>query len=204
MNDFDLERLGEVWREEPPAAEVEWMRRSALEVSRRARMAQRLEAVAALLVGGMAIAFVIVSPSIQTALAAGGAILVLLVTQARQRRLRALELRALTGSTEEMLDQAIARTQAMIKRNWFSLVGMGPATILGLALAHSARLNLAEGPLPEHLSRGRVTVAMALLLLGVAAYLAVIIRRDRAQLRRLNSHRESYRREDDGAETSSF
>ena len=40
MTDFDLDRLGELWRQDPEPAEIERMRQSAAAISRRARRAQ--------------------------------------------------------------------------------------------------------------------------------------------------------------------
>lgn len=200
MNDFDFDRLSQVWREEPPAAEVEWMRQSAMKVSRRARAAQRLETLAAVLVAAMAVFFVIISPYTQTFVASAGAILVLLTTQRRQRRLRAVELQSLTGGTEQMLDQSIARTQATIKRNRFSLIGIGPATLLGLFLAHSVRGRVESGPAVEQSTASALSAAVLLLLIGVVIYLAMEIRRSRLELHRLQALRDSYSAEGEPGE----
>lgn len=192
MNDFDLDRLSQVWREEPPPAELEWMRRSALNVSRRARFWQRVEAGAAVLVALVVVGLVVISPAPQTFVAGVGAILMLLLTQRRQRRLRAVELKSLTGSTEEMLEQSIARTQAALKRNWFSLIGMGPATLLGSLLAHYAQGRATRPLLPEEI--GGFLFALFILLLVVAVvHLIVSIRKGAAELARLQTLRETYR-----------
>ena len=43
MTDFDLDRLGDVWRQQPDPAEMERLQRSAAAVSRRARWAQLVD-----------------------------------------------------------------------------------------------------------------------------------------------------------------
>ena len=40
MSDFDLDRLGDVWRQQPDPAEMERLQKSAAAVARRARRAQ--------------------------------------------------------------------------------------------------------------------------------------------------------------------
>src|SRR5690606_12347868 len=103
MTDLDLERLGTMWRQSPDPAEMENLRRSAAQVRKRARAAQRVDAIAALLVSLVILFLVLSNPKIDTLAVGGGALLILLTSQIRSRRLRKAELEALTGTTEEML-----------------------------------------------------------------------------------------------------
>ena len=199
MNDFDLERLARVWQEEPPKEEIASMEQSAMRARRRGRAAQWLDAASAGAVAIVVIVLVSISPTLETLLAGGGALVVLLLSQRRQRQLRAIELRSLTGSTEEMLAQSTARTRAALKRNWFSLIGMGPATLLGWLVAlYASRRSLRsifEGPIEVT----RFNALVLLLLVAVFIYLATSIRRDRKELRRLQALRLTYRREKDSS-----
>ena len=111
-DDFDLDRLGDVWRQRPDPKELEALRRSAEAVRRRARWGQIVEVVAAVVVSAVVLLLVLSNPRTDTVVVGTGAILILLVSQIRQRRQRKLELMSLTGTAEQMLDQSIARIQA--------------------------------------------------------------------------------------------
>lgn len=195
MNDFDLERLAQVWREEPPAAEVEEMRRAAAQASKSARRAGIFNWGAAALVAGLVLLLVTANPRIETALAGGGAILVMLTSQARQRRLQALELKSLTGGTEQMLDQLIARTQAALKRTRFSLLAMGPATLVGIFFAYVAENRRARELFPQEVFGPWLIVALILILTAVSVHFVRTIRKARKELERLKAMQESYRNE---------
>src|SRR3546814_15869607 len=68
-------------------------------------------------------------------MAVGGVALFMLVTgQMRQRRLRQLELKGLTGGTASMIDQSIVRAEATLKRTKSSLLLVIPATAVGVLL----------------------------------------------------------------------
>ena len=91
MIDFDLDRLGDVWRQRPDPAELEHLKRSADAVRRRARWAQLIDIVAALVVAAVVLLLVLSNPKADTLLVGGAAILMLLGTQVRSRRLRQRE-----------------------------------------------------------------------------------------------------------------
>ena len=199
MNEFDLEHLGDVWRRQLNPAELEELRRSADAVRQRARGAHVVDVVSALLVAGVLILLVLSNPRIDTAIVASAAILAMLVNHRRQRRLRQLELRSLSGSTEEMLDQSIARIEATLKRNQFQLILIGPGIVFGLVVAHFALLGT-EGRLPMGLgvapTIGKVLVALgAAGLVGMAIHLFHVIRRSRQERDRLITLRNAYREE---------
>ena len=88
MIDFDLDRLGDVWRQRPDPAELEALKRSAEIVRRRARWAQLIDIVAAVVVAAVVLLLVLSNPKVDTLLVGGAAILMLLGTQVRSRRLR--------------------------------------------------------------------------------------------------------------------
>ena len=197
MTDFDLDRLGDVWRQRPTPEELESLRRTADQVSRKARWAQLLDVGAAVLIAAGILVMVIAHPAVETTIFGAAAILILLVGQIRQRRFRSIELRALTGGTEEMIDQSIERVEASLKRARFSLIVLGPGLAVGWLLARAV-YGRAGRPLTETLSgEGR----LGLLLIGVVmlvvlgfhiARVIVLGRKEREELIKL---REAYRKE---------
>ena len=199
MTDFDLEKLGEQWRQQPSAAELEELRRSAEKARRSARWAQVIEIGAAVIVAGVVVLLVASNPRLDTALVGGAAILVLLMSQVRQRRLQRVELRSLSGSTEEMLDQSIARVEATLKRARFSLIGLPPAILLGLGFAHVVQRRAEEDLLPQAISdpslRYLVIGVAVLAILAGADLLFQRVRKTRQELHRLSQLRDAYRDE---------
>src|SRR5689334_22990125 len=109
MTDFDLDRLGDVWRQQPDPAEMARLQKSAADVAQRARVTQVTDIVVALVVAAVVIFLVASNPKPGTIALGTAAILVLLGSNIRLRRLRQVELQTLAGSTEDMLDQSIQR-----------------------------------------------------------------------------------------------
>ena len=66
MTDFDLEKLGEQWRQQPSAAEMEELKRSAEKARRGARWGQIVEVGAAAILAGVVIILVLANPQIDT------------------------------------------------------------------------------------------------------------------------------------------
>jgi len=198
MIDFDLDRLGDVWRQRPDPAELEALKRSADTVRRRARWAQLFDIVAAIVVAAVVLLLVLSNPKVDTLLVGGTAILILLGTQVRSRRLRQEELRSLTGSTEQMLDQSINRTQATLKRSRFHLLGFAPAIALGFLFAYVVD-DRAAGSLrqltSDSMSRIAVVLGVALFVTAMTVYLIGTIRTTRRELERLIALRDAYRGE---------
>lgn len=192
MTDFDLDRLGDVWRQQPDPAEMERLQKTAARVSGRARLRQRTDIGASLIVAAIVILLVILNPGTRTLLMGGAAILVLLGSNIRQRRLRQVELKGLTGGTEEMLDRSIDRIGTTQRHNRISLIGLGPAIVMGSLFAAVA--SRGGGSLLPHLgilwTAGWIAAAVAL-----SIFLAYSIRRGRRELERLKAMRESYREE---------
>ena len=201
MTDLDLERLGGVWRQRPDPAELERLQHAAETVRRRARWMQAVDVLAAIVVSGVVLWLVLSNPTTDTLVVGGGAILVLLVSQARSRRFWRQELRSLSGSAEEMLDQSIERVSATLRRARSTLILLPFAVLLGLLFAYVAMPSL-EGGLVARINPqpGFRTALQALigLVLAVALLHAIrTIRQSRRELSRLRALRESYRQEQD-------
>ena len=196
MNEFDLDRLARVWQEEPPKAEIAWLEKNALLARRRARSGQWLEAAFAIAVAAIVVVLVLIRPAAETVAAGGGALILLLMSQRRQRRLRAHELESLSGSTEDMLDQSIARARAAEKRGWLGLISIGPATALGLLLAHTVLGHPGSRLISEDIARGRTALIASILVVSMVLHLILAIRRNRAEFVRLVTLRDAYRGEE--------
>ena len=205
MSDFDLDRLGDVWRRQPDPAEMERLQRTAAAVSRRARFAQMVDVGAAAAVAGVVILLVSNNPHVDTFVLGAAAIFILLLSVVRQRQLRAAELKSLTGSTEEMLDQSIERVVATRKRNLFGVVSMIPAVAVGLLLAktvvpHSGTTRfaamIAHAGIPPRL----VPAIIVFILVATLVWLIRSIRASGRELERLRALREAYAREDRAGE----
>ena len=197
MSDFDLDRLGDVWRRQLDPAEMERLQRSAAAVSRRARFSQIFDIVAGVVLSAVVIVLVWANPAMETFLMGGAAILVLLGSHIRLRKLRQVELKSLAGSTEDMLDQSIERVGTSVRHNRFTLILMGPGLAFGILLASVADsgggslLTLGEDPLVHLLWMAGPLVVVA----GVFISLFLAVRRRGRELERLRTMREAYRQE---------
>jgi membrane protein implicated in regulation of membrane protease activity len=201
MTDLDLERLGDVWRQRPNPEELEELKRAAETVRRRARWAQIVDFVAAVAVAGVVLLLVLSNPKMETLVVGGGAILLLLMSHVRSRRLRQKELRSLTGSIEQMLDQSIERVRATLTRARSGLIIMLPAFLLGLLVAHVA-LPGSGGELARRIAEqpGLATLIQIVAVVALAIALAQVLRshrKSRRELERLTALRESYRQDDE-------
>jgi hypothetical protein len=203
MNDLDLDRLGDLWRAQPDPKEMQRLQRSAASAARRARWGQVSDYLLTALVSVGIIAVVASNPSLKTGLAGGVAILIMLISTVYQRRLRQTELKALSGSSEEMLDQSIERLTATRKRVVFGLLLATPGVLIGLGFGA-----VLESDAGELLARWRenrealrlIEAVMVGLLVMFVAHLVIAARRSRTELARLQALREAYRREDEAAE----
>lgn len=200
MSDFDLDRLGDVWRQQPDPAEMERLQRSAAAVRRRARRSQIIDIVAAVAVALVVIVLVLSNPRSEAFVMGAAAILVLLYSNIRLRKLRQVELRILSGGTEDMLDQSIERVEKTIKHNRFTLIAMGPGIVIGALFASTA---LKRGQAVWIMGAVHEVQLLRLFWIGatIAAFaagicfLALGVRRGRRELERLLAMRESYRQE---------
>ena len=198
MSDFDLDRLGDVWRQQPDAEEMERLKKSAAAVASRARRAQVVDVAAALLVAGAVIFLVAANPKPGTFLMGGAAILVLLTGNIRLRRVRQIELRSLTGNTEEMLDQSINRAETTARYQRFSALAIAPAAAAGLLLSWvSQDRQLVLAPQPGYPLRIHWVVLGVAVLAGAIVYALRAMKRAKLELERLRAMREAYRREHD-------
>ena len=202
MSDIDLDRLGDVWRAQPDPAEIEQLRHAAEAVQRRARWGQLADFWLAFLVSGVILALVIASPQLKTSLVGGFIILYLLYSTVRQRRLRAIELTTLTGSTERMLDQLIERAEAAAKRSRLSLIMTGPALLLGLGFAAALDRETRQSPLQKLSTMPWVgTFAVPVLVVALVVASLHLLRtniRSRREIDRLKLLRNAYRAENLG------
>jgi hypothetical protein len=202
MSDFDLDRLGDVWRQQPDPAEMARLQRTAIAVARRARLAAILDICAAVAVAAVVIILVLANPKVQTVVMGSAAILVLLGSNLRQRKLRQVELKQLTGTTEEMLDQSILRVETTLRHHKFTLY-VTPLVLLGswFGFATAApRRDLILGSLRElPWFRPVLFEAAIAAVVALAIFLIVSIRRSRRELTRLNAMRDAYRQERDSS-----
>jgi hypothetical protein len=203
MGDFDLDRLGDVWRQQPDPAEMERLQRTAIAVARRARLAAILDICTAIAVAVVVIVLVITNPKVQTLVMGSAAILVLLGSNIRQRKLRQVELKGLTGTTEDMLDQSIARVETTLRHHKFTFYGTPPiflVTWLGFAATKAPRHDSILGSLRDLPGfRPILFGASIAAVIGLAIYLIVSIRRAKRELNRLNAMRDAYRQERDSS-----
>ena len=198
MTDFDLERLGDVWRQQPDPAEMEMLRRSAATVNRRARWAQLFNISTAIVVATIVLFIVLSNPQRSSVLMGAAAIFALLYSNIRSRRIREIELRSLTGTTENMLDQSIERVEATVKHNRFALIAFGPAFAVGLLFAASA--NMASDEIftfvrPSQTIRLLLGVGGISTVAIICTHLLIAIRRGQRELQRLIALRNSFREE---------
>jgi hypothetical protein len=202
MNDFDLDRLGDVWRQQPDPAEMQRLQRTAIAVARRARLAAILDICTAVAVAAVVVILVIANPKTQTVVMGSAAILVLLGSNIRLRKLRRVELMGLTGTTEDMLDQSITRVETTVRHHKFTLYTLPPVllgTFIFMETAAPERRALlgAFGGIPWF--RALLFGGSVAALVGLALYLIIFIGRGRRELNRLNAMREAYRQERDSS-----
>jgi hypothetical protein len=195
MTDFDLDRLGDVWRQQPDPAEMERLRKSAAAVARRARITQVTDIVVALVVAAVVIYLVASNPRPGTVLMGGAAILILLLSNIRLRKVRRIELEQLSGNTEEMLDQSIGRVETTLRHLRVSMICFPPTFVVGALVGYATQghrvLEAANGwPL-----RSLLLPLGVLIALGVVVYCIRAVGRSRRELERLRTMREAYRRE---------
>lgn len=201
MSEIDLDRLGDLWRTPPDAAELDQLRRSAEAVRRRARLGQVTEFWLAAVVSAIVIALIFSNPRVETALFGGAAIMAMLFSTIRQRRLRQAELKTLAGSTDQMLNQTVARLQATVTRARLNLIGAPPAVLIGLAFGWTLDSG-AGSPVFTRFSTSPLTpllvAALIFLILGGAlVHFGRALRRARMQLDQIIRLRDDFQSETD-------
>lgn len=195
MTDFDLDRLGDVWRQQPDPAEMERLQKSAAAVARRARLAQVTDIVVALAVAGVVIFLVASNPRPGTVLVGSAAILVLLFSNIRLRKVRRLELQHLTGGTEEMLDQSIVRVETTLRHIRVSLISFPVAAVLGALIGYATQGRRILDAAQNWPFRNLLMPLGVVLMVGIVVFGLRALRRSRKELDRLGAMREAYRRE---------
>jgi hypothetical protein len=134
MTDFDLDRLGDFMRHQKDPDEMDRGKMIEAGLERRSRVTQVTDILVALVVAAVVIFLVASNPKPGTIALGTAAILVLLGSNIRLRRLRQVELQTLAGSTEDMLDQSIQRLEATLRYRWFTLAAAGPALLIGMMM----------------------------------------------------------------------
>ena len=201
MSEIDLDRLGDLWRAPPGPAELERIRRSAEAVRRSAWLGQFTDFWMAAVVSGVVIALVISNPRLDTAALGGAAILAMLIGTIRQRRLRQAELLTLAGSTDQMLNQTVARLQSTVKRARLNLIGAAPAVLIGIAFGWTLDSG-AGSPLLTRFSNAPLSsllVGLAIIFMFAAALVHFVraLRRAQAELREIARLRDVFQSETD-------
>jgi hypothetical protein len=195
MSDFDLDRLGDVWRQQPDPAEMQRLQKSAAAVARRARLAQVTDIVVAVAVAGVVIFLVASNPKPATFLMGAAAILVLLFSNIRLRKVRRIELEHLAGGTEEMLDQSIVRMETTLRHLRVSMIGFPVAAVVGALVAYAAQSRRIFEAAQDWPFRALLAFLGFIVVVGVMVFAARAIRRGKKELERLEAMREAYRRE---------
>ena len=197
MTDFDLERLGSLWRTEPEPEGIRELQKSARAASRRARRALVLDFILTGIAVGTVLFILAVNPNVPALIVGGLAVGVAIRGQLRQRRLRRIELQELTGDTESMINGSIARVEATLKRASSGLIVLGPAVLLGLLFGFIVERG---GDALQIFDPGSwraivATILAVFIVLVTLAQLAVTLRRGRRELNRLLELRQAYRLE---------
>lgn len=202
MSEIDLDRLGDVWRQQPDPGELEALRLAGESVHRRARWRRVVDLAVAISVTAIVLLLVLQNPKKETVVVGACAIFVLYYSQYRQRRLREAELRSLAGSAEDMIDQSISRIETTLRNHRTSLIGIGPAFLVALLFSAAAdRGGTIFASLSDTPWFRIVWIGSWLgLIASIALYLLFAIRRARTELARLNAMRDAYRREDELAD----
>jgi hypothetical protein len=179
------------------------LQRTAIAVARRARLAAILDICTAVAVAAVVVILVVTNPKTQTVVMGSAAILVLLGSNIRLRKLRQVELKGLTGTTEDMLDQSIARVETTLRHHKFTLYGTPPillVTWLGFWATEAPRHDSILGSLRDIPWFRPVLLGAAIAaVVGLAIFLVVSIRRGRRELNRLITMRDAYHQERDSS-----
>ena len=200
MTEIDLDRLGDVWRQQPDPAEMEELLRSASKVSRRAKFSQIVDAVGVVVAIMVVVALVTLNPRTEFLALGGATMFVLLVSNVRLRKLRQVELRSLTGSAEDMIEQSIERVENTINYQRLCLFAMMPVLIAAYSAA-SLFVDHPRGGLLDFIFGSAPAVRVLWVGAGIGAMagltvlMAASLRRNRRELGKLCAMRDAYREE---------
>ncbi|MGF1550604.1 MAG: hypothetical protein ACFBQW_08790 [Sphingomonadaceae bacterium] len=196
MNEFDLDELGHIWRQQPSREEMTALVKSARRIRKRARIALIFDYMLAILVSGAVLASVIISARLETTIVGAAAIFIMLYSQIRERRYRMAELKSMTGNTEKMLDLAIEREEGRLKRSRSSLLYLGPATLLGIIFASvSSRKSIIQLIDGDSQFDPVVLAIVGLALLVITVHFFFTMKTSRKRLERLKYLRQDYNKE---------
>ena len=183
--DHDLEEWSALWQSREPTPTLP------TRALTRARLIERAEFV----LGGVLLLQIIFgawsSGTFRSILFGTALILILLWTGRSRYRLRRTEWSA-GESSESFIDAELTRLRARQRRTFWSLVLMPPATVIALLFAGGPDGDLwarATGLFSWSPSR----LGALFSILAMVVWLAVLLRRQNAQLRRLAEMREEYR-----------
>jgi hypothetical protein len=147
-------------------------------------------------VAAVVIFLVASNPKPGTVVVGGAAILVLLFSNIRLRKVRRTELEQLAGGTEEMIEQSITRVETTLRHHRTGMIGIVPAVLVGVLVAYVTQ---GRALFPASGSWSLVRSSLALLGIAVIAggmlFSSRAIRRGRKELERLEAMRDAYRRE---------
>ena len=150
------------------------------------------------------IVLLVSNPRLETSLLGGATLLYMLYGTIRQRRLREIELRTLSGSTERMLDLMVARLEATVKRARLNLWSAVPGIAVGIGFGWA----LDRGTGSPLLTRFAASPLTAFIIAGTISVLAVLsvvhftqaLRRAKRELREITHIREDFQFETDRSE----
>lgn len=202
MNDFDLDRLGSLWRTEPAAEEMRKLKRSADLAKRKALWLTILDYTLAVVTIGAVLLILTVNPKFEAVLVGGAAVFVMITSLLRRRRLRRIELQGLVGDTESMLESSIVRLESTVKRAKSGLMVIGPSIFLGLLFGFIVDKGGGGAALPTiegEAWRGVVVRGLVIfIVVATITQLVLSIRRSRAEIDRLTQLRDAFRLEHEG------
>jgi hypothetical protein len=199
VNEFDLDRLGSLWRTEPGAEELRELRRSAESARRRAYWTSLLDYGLAGVAVGTVLLILAFNPKFEAIMVGAAAVVVAIISLTGRKRARRIELQSLAGDTESMLESSIARVETNLKRSKSGLMVIGPSILLGVLFGFIVDKGGGGAALPTLEAdawRGLVVRGLLIFIIGATIIQLILsVRRSRAELDRLFQLREAYRLE---------
>jgi hypothetical protein len=199
VNDFDLDRLGSLWRTEPEAGEIRELKRSADLARRKAYWTSLLDYGLASIAVGTVLLILGFNPKLEAVLVGGTAVVVAIMSLTGRKRARRIELQSLAGDTESMLETSIAAVEARLRRSKSGLMVIGPSILLGVLFGFIVDKGGGGATLPTlegEAWRGLVVRGLLIFIIAVTVIQLILsVRRSRAELYRLFQLREAYRLE---------
>jgi hypothetical protein len=199
VNEFDLDRLGSLWRTEPGAEELSKLRRSAESARRRAYWTSLLDYGLAAIAVSTVLMILAFNPNFEAILVGAAAVVVAIMSLTGRKRARRIELQSLAGDTESMLETSIAAVETRLKRSKSGLMVLGPSILLGVLFGFIVDKGGGGAALPTlegEAWRGMVVRGLLIFIIGLTTIQLILsVRRSRAELDRLFQLQEAYRLE---------